>query len=105
MATSVTGKAAQRAQQWRERIARQASSGMSVAAFCRQEGMSVPTFYEWRRRLRQPDDRAGAGRATPPLFLDLGAVPAAEAASLAPGGMLSIRLELPGGVALTITRA
>jgi hypothetical protein len=26
----------------------------SVAEFCRKEGVSAPTFYQWRKRLAQP---------------------------------------------------
>ena len=38
---------------WREILRRQADSGLSVAAFCRQAGISQPSFYVWRRRLRE----------------------------------------------------
>ena len=31
---------------WRERLARFALGGRTVAAFCSAEGVSVPTFYE-----------------------------------------------------------
>jgi transposase-like protein len=37
---------------WNERMRRFALSGLSVAAFCRREGVSQPCFYAWRRRLR-----------------------------------------------------
>ena len=40
---------------WRGVIKRQASSGLSVAAFCRQESISAASFYGWRQKLR---DRA-----------------------------------------------
>jgi hypothetical protein len=36
---------------WRERLARFAGSGQSVAAFCSAERVSVPSFYEWKRKL------------------------------------------------------
>lgn len=39
---------------WRERLARFALGGVTVAAFCSAEGVSVPTFYAWRRRLAPP---------------------------------------------------
>jgi len=38
--------------QWRERLERQRKSGLSIAAFCRQEGVSSDTFHTWRRKLR-----------------------------------------------------
>jgi transposase-like protein len=41
--------------QWREIVERQAASGLSVRAFCRQAGVREPSFYFWRRRLRTPD--------------------------------------------------
>jgi hypothetical protein len=36
---------------WRERLGRFARSGQTVAAFCSAEDVSVPTFYQWKRRL------------------------------------------------------
>lgn len=38
--------------QWRQRMEKQRASNMTVAAFCRQEGVSQATFYTWKRRLR-----------------------------------------------------
>ncbi len=39
-------------QAWRERVSRQESSGKSISEFCRQEGISPPSFFAWKRRLR-----------------------------------------------------
>jgi transposase-like protein len=39
-------------EQWRQRIAQQQSGGQSVAAFCRDLGVSENSFYFWKRRLR-----------------------------------------------------
>jgi len=38
-------------QLWRMRLRRFQSSGMSVTRFCEREGVSVPSFYQWRKRL------------------------------------------------------
>lgn len=46
-------KAEQRRKLWRQRIAQQEKSGPSVSAFCREQGLSEPTFYAWRQRLRK----------------------------------------------------
>jgi hypothetical protein len=43
-----------REQQWRQRLPRFERSARSVPAFCATEGVSPPSFYSWRRRLRQP---------------------------------------------------
>jgi hypothetical protein len=50
---------------WWERLARFARSGKKVAAFCSAERVSVPTFYQWERKLaaeslRRRSRRAGA---------------------------------------------
>ena len=49
MAGRNTGEAALR---WREILKRQAGSGLSVREFCATEGVSQPSFYSWRRKLR-----------------------------------------------------
>jgi len=38
--------------QWRHRMERQRASHLTVAAFCREEGISQGTFYTWKRKLR-----------------------------------------------------
>jgi hypothetical protein len=37
---------------WREIMERQMASGVSVRSFCAAEGISEPSFYFWRRKLR-----------------------------------------------------
>ena len=49
---------------WRSRLRRFESSGMSVATFCRRERVSVPSFYQWRKRLALERGRKGR-----PLFV------------------------------------
>ena len=52
-----------RRRDWTERLRRFESSGSTVAAFCEREQVSVPSFYQWRRKLRGVvGARAGAGR-------------------------------------------
>ena len=91
--------------QWRERLVRQEQSGQSVAAFCRSEGIAAQTFYWWRTRLSKyrPVEPAPRRRETAP-FIDLGALaPAAdESPGIATG--FELRLDLPGGIVLSIAR-
>ncbi len=37
---------------WRLRIDQQRQSGLTVAQFCRQEGVGAGSFYFWRRKLK-----------------------------------------------------
>jgi hypothetical protein len=37
---------------WQQRLGRFRHSGLTVAAFCDREGISLASFYAWRRRLQ-----------------------------------------------------
>jgi hypothetical protein len=56
--------------QWRERIAEQVRSGVSVKQFCTERNLSAWSFYSWRKRLREAEpvrfalvDRTGVPQA------------------------------------------
>jgi hypothetical protein len=53
--TIIEERVASKTDQWRERIAEQERSGVSVRLFCRERGLTEYSFYAWRRRLRQQD--------------------------------------------------
>jgi transposase len=82
---------------WQQRLQRFERSGLSAVAFCAKEGVSAPSFYAWRRRLRRPPD-AQAYRS---------ARPADDAARLVSVCVLPVltpvELLLPGGTALRLT--
>ena len=89
---------------WRELVARQVRSGLSVQAFCRQERLNAWTFYGWRSRLRErtaaADTAAVGGSAEPEPtagFIDLGALGSSSS-------RCEIRLDLGGGVVLQVVR-
>lgn len=42
----------EKAEFWRLAVDEQSVSGLSARAFCRREGLSIPSFYAWRRKLR-----------------------------------------------------
>src|SRR6185369_1412932 len=43
---------------WRRILRQWQHSGLSVRAFCEQQGLSQPSFYAWRRTLAQRDAQA-----------------------------------------------
>jgi transposase-like protein len=49
----VEGKPSSKADQWRERIAEQQRSGLSIKRFCKERNVAEHSFYAWRRRLRE----------------------------------------------------
>ncbi len=61
MARSGWASSEGREQFWRERLERQQASGQSVREFCVAAGLSLPSFYWWRRELRSRDFSRGAG--------------------------------------------
>lgn len=86
-------------QTWSERLQRFADSGLSVAAFCRQEGVPVQTFYYWKRRLTRHELATNSD--APPLIPVRLAAPAAPVELLLPGGTL---LRLHPGCDLAFVR-
>lgn len=52
-------------QYWRQLIQRWQHSGLSVRDFCLRHHVAVPSFYAWRRTLRQRDRLTD--QPTPPL--------------------------------------
>ena len=88
---------------WRELVARQDRSGLSVQSFCRQERLNAWTFYGWRSRLRKNEAMAegrvvvrGQNRELGG-FIDLGALTGGSS-------RCEIRLDLGGGVVLQVVR-
>jgi transposase-like protein len=37
---------------WKQRIAEQEENGLSIRAYCKQQGLGEHSFYQWRKRLR-----------------------------------------------------
>src|SRR5215467_4998813 len=50
---SMGKKMSARSEYWRERIAEQESSGISVKRFCEEQRLTEQSFYVWRKRLRK----------------------------------------------------
>lgn len=44
-----------RAQVWAERLDRCQASSLTVKAFCQAENVSVPSFYQWKKKLTQAE--------------------------------------------------
>ncbi|HZP87859.1 MAG TPA: hypothetical protein VFB54_13675 [Burkholderiales bacterium] len=106
MAESSTSKKGQERQaRWRKLVAQQRVSGQSIAAFCREHCIAEQSFYGWRSRLGQWRSPAkGARNGDEGAFIDLGAMASASAATSPHVRGLDIRLELPGGITLSIRR-
>jgi hypothetical protein len=92
---------------WSERLERFARGNWTVAAFCQKEGISVPSFYEWRRRLAQaPGSKRRGEVASPPprrpAFVPVTIVPQAAVEIYLPNG---VRVCVPAGDAQALGAA
>jgi hypothetical protein len=75
---------------WVERLDRFRTAGQTIAAFCAAEGVSVPSFYVWKRTLADGGDSHAVPTPAPIL------VPI----RLTPTPATSIELALPSGTVL-----
>jgi hypothetical protein len=79
-------------QAWIDRLARFATAGLRPAAFCAAEGISLASFYLWKRRLGAPAAEPAGTDAAPRLL------PVRLAAAAPP-----LELVLPTGVVVRLS--
>ena len=108
----------EREQVWRERIEWQQSSGLTVAQCCDEAGVSIASFYRWKKLLTEPQGarrprsmRRSEVQASGPKKQTSQFVPIAlRDSSTSPGPPQSIasdhgssmRIELPNGVVIHV---
>lgn len=83
---------------WADRLRRYQRSGLSVARFCDKEGVSAPSFYQWKKRLAQalaPRSllRANGARQAEAAFQQVTLVPSAAVVAIEWAN--GVRMELP----------
>ena len=76
---------------WKQRLARHQRSQLSAAEYCSQEGISLKSFYAWRKRLQANNSSAPRSSRFVPVELSADS----DAAS-------AVRFELPSGVVVTL---
>jgi transposase-like protein len=91
---------------WRDRLAKFGTSNLTVRQFCRQEGVSDPSFYRWRKLLEAGQPGAKRVRrsslvpsktvASPPF------VPVSVPASISVATSIVAEVELPSGVRIRV---
>lgn len=109
-------------EQWTSRLERFKLSGLTVAQFCRSEGVSPPSFYQWKRKLaaqaaaderpfsktggpadpatrKQPTNGAAVGSFQTVQLVGTGSLDLPETTDRDP--CLTVRL--PGGIELALT--
>ena len=69
--TSAELKHRAKLQEWSARIQNCRSSGLSVRAWCRQEGINASTYYRWERELLTAADQAPCSAVPAVTFAEL----------------------------------
>src|SRR5262245_42876504 len=83
---------------WQQRLLRFERSGLSLSDLCDREGVSTPSFYAWRRRLRSAPPTSAGG----PRFLPIQVLGVAPLELVLPSGAI---LRLTAGCDLAFVRA
>ena len=108
----------EREQVWRERIERQLWSGLTVAECCEEAGVSVASFYRWKKLLTEPQGsrrlrsmqrtevqasgrKKRASQFVPIVQRDSSTSPGPPQ-SIASNHGNSLRIELPNGVVIHV---
>jgi len=93
---------------WRGHVERQSGSGVSIRKYCRENGVSEPSFYLWRRELRKRDlergvderrEHEGSSEVVPPGLVAVDVV-ASDLASTDRTAMLEI--DVASGVVIRL---
>lgn len=94
---------------WQQRLRRFDRSQLTVAQFCLSEGISQPSYYQWKKKLRElPSDAKPTPSATGAQFMPLRLATesanqaASEAAEQAGPSLACTTIELPGGVRIRV---
>ena len=101
---------------WRERLETFSSCGLAVARFCAREGVSVASFYHWRKKLGHegrhrrmtdghPRHRTGSARGRG-VFQPVAVVPAASGLVPVASGWVpaarAVSIQLPCGTRIEV---
>ena len=84
----------ERERQWRERMTRWQASGLSVRAFCGQQGLLETSFHYWKRELRARDQTASRAA---PLSPAKSSQPTFVPLTLLPAATVSVEVRCPSG--------
>ena len=96
-----------RVELWLDRLQRHSQSGQTIAQFCTAEGVSAPSFYQWKQRLAATlgaDPRTGrevSGRQKP-SFSEVQIVGESVPASVYLPGGIHFQLGTDVGIVSTI---
>ena len=97
----------ERVELWLDRLQRHSRSDQTIAQFCAAEGVSAPSFYQWKQRLavtlaENHETRTGPARPQQPSFSEIQIVGQASSASVSLPSGIRIQLGADPSIATAI---
>jgi hypothetical protein len=97
-----SGRSEERWLYWRRVLEEHGTSGLSIAAFCRERKLSQASFYSWRHKIAspltengEPDSDSGSPSSSRPLFVS---VPLPDAVP----SVGRFEVQLPNGIRVSV---
>lgn len=88
MHVQTNGKVRRSLAEWRKIFGRFEASGLSMAAFCRREGLAKGTFSKWKQRVEESEGEQATFVELPsPVFPSSSALETGEFELVLPGGV------------------
>ena len=95
-------RSAEKKRFWQGVLKGQSKSGLTVKAFCQQQGVSVPSFYAWRRKLMKRNSDARDQEDDPPRMVPVTVIPPVPTVTRESGH--AIEIVTPAGFTLRVDR-
>jgi transposase-like protein len=88
-----SSKRSARAEFWQQALQQYVESKLSVSDFCSQKGLSVPAFYQWKRKLLAPDKPSSVNAMVPVRIIPSSAAPAPQPIQIMTPSGFAIRVD------------
>lgn len=90
-------------EQWQDHLHHQKESGLTIAAYCQQQGLAVSNFYSWRKKsLRADSDSTNKAQEHSAAWVAVTPEPTIIDSTPPTDASTDITLTLPGNIQLTI---
>ena len=88
-----SSKRSSRAEFWQDALQQFADSKLSVIDFCSQKGLSVPSFYQWKRKLLPVDKTPQVSAMVPVRIIPSNPTPAQQPIQIVTPSGFTIRID------------
>jgi transposase len=91
--TMESSKRSAKAEFWQHALQQFVESKLCVTDFCSQKGLSVPSFYQWKRKLLSPDKTPPVSAMVPVRIIPSNPTPSPQPIQIVTPSGFSIRVD------------